>query len=354
MKSGNLHPVVWAPFSWEALNDFVRNLQPEVTSMAILTDENVYSLHKSLIDDSKPSEVHLLLHEAGEKGKSWQALGELLRRMLRTGLDRHSLLVIVGGGALCDAGGLAAALYMRGIRCVYVPTTLLAMVDGALGGKTAVNLGAYKNMAGLFRMPEAVWCDARFLESLSPTALAEGVAEMLKHGMVADKKHLEDILQLHQPHDILNRSELIKDSQQIKLRIVELDPSESGPRALLNFGHTVGHALESYYIRCRQPVPHGLCVASGMLAEIQLSVRATGFDADEAANLTANIKRLFGPLLPAWPPAQSLLPFMMKDKKNSSGSLRFTLMRQRGEAIPNVQVAASQVLKVLKDVSLKA
>jgi 3-dehydroquinate synthase len=353
MESGMLHPVVWAPFSWKELLNFTHNLKPEVTSVAVLTDRIVFSHHKDLLHKDRPAEIKLLIHEPGEKGKTWSALGHLLQLMLRAGLDRQSLLLVLGGGALCDVAGLAAALYMRGIRCLYVPTTLLAMVDAALGGKVAVNLGSYKNMVGLFSMPTAVWCDLRFLASLPPSRLLEGLAEMIKHALVADNKHWEDLLQLQAPHDILQKQSLIGASQQIKMRLVAEDPTEKGPRSLLNFGHTVGHALEAYYARMKAPVPHGLCVAAGMLAEIELSVLKAGLDASEASILKKHVKRLFGHFLPSWPAAEKLLPYMKKDKKNLLDTLRFTLLRRTGEGIWNVHVPEKQVLEVLEAVSLK-
>lgn len=354
MKPGTIHPVVWAPFSWAALRDFVRNLQPEITSVALLTDEVVLSHHTSLLIKDIPSEFRILIHETGERGKSWTALGHQLRQMLRAGLDRDSLVLVVGGGALCDAGGLAAALFMRGMRCLYVPTTLLAMIDGALGGKVAVNLGNYKNIVGLFSMPVAVWCDPRFLGTLPTASLLEGLAEMIKHGLVADKKHWEDLLQLQAPNDILKKHTLIRDSQQIKMRIVSEDPTENGPRSLLNFGHTVGHALEAYYARMKSPVPHGLCVAAGMLAELELSVDMAGLDATEALRIKKHLKHLFGHFLPPWPSGEKLLPYMKKDKKNRQGTLRFTLLRRPGEGLWNILVPEKCVLEIVKAVSLEA
>lgn len=334
--------------------DYLKNAGHEVSRMALLTDTLVYESSNEVLEKGKPSHSQVILHPSGEQGKSWEALGRLLEAMLRAGLDRNSVLIVAGGGALCDVGGLAAALYMRGVRCVYVPTTLLAMVDAAIGGKTAVNMGPYKNMIGVFRMPEAVWCDTRFLETLPETALLEGLAEMIKHGLVADSRHAQRLFELASPCMLTSKPELIRESQQIKLGLVEKDPQDRGPRSLLNFGHTVGHALEGHYAAQNQPVPHGLCVAAGMLAEISLSVQVTGLDAVEADTLKQHIKLIFRGRLPAWPGPEALLPFILKDKKNKQGSLRFVLLEKTGKAVRDCQVSADNVIKTLQHISFEA
>lgn len=329
--------------------DILFQLARYSSRMALLTDENTHKLCLPLLG-KLPKEIIVFKHPAGEEGKTWMALGNLLKTLGRKGLDRQSILFVLGGGALCDVGGLAASLFMRGIRCVYIPTTLVALVDACIGGKTAVNLGYLKNLVGTFRSAEAILCDTRFLATLTPLQILEGWAEMLKHGMVADAKHLEQLLTVHDPVEGGMQPELICSSQEIKWQIVQQDPYEKGKRKLLNFGHSVGHALESWFASKGRALPHGLCVAAGMLVELQLSAMYTGLDPEKTATYQAMIRSLYASHWPAMPPAEALLPTLRMDKKNLLQVHRFTLLKAPGHGIWDVEMTEEAILTAYQKV----
>ncbi|MCS6979213.1 MAG: 3-dehydroquinate synthase [Flavobacteriales bacterium] len=339
--------VVWEAATWDGLKSWIEKRLGPRDRIGVLVEEGAsYVLPVMEFWPGRP--FIILAHPAGEAGKNWESLGALLRHMLRLGLNRKSALVVVGGGSLCDVGGLAAALFMRGIPCIYVPTTLLAMVDAALGGKTAVNLEGFKNMAGLFKDPLGVWCDVRFLHSLRPVHFLEGVAEMLKHGLVADENHFAALAELKDIQLLKDRPDLLQESQKIKLAITEQDPEEAGPRRVLNFGHTVGHALESHFMAKGRPEPHGVCVALGMAAETVLSVAYADLAEDAAQHVQKVLFRIFGSVLPKMPNPDHLIPYMLRDKKNQSGRIHCTLLRKIGQGVWNVGLEKQNIITALQ------
>lgn len=247
-----------------------------------------------------------------EAGKTLLSCERIWRAMLEARLDRRALVLILGGGVMGDLGGFCAATYKRGIDFVQIPTTLLAMTDAALGGKVGINFDDVKNTIGAFRQPAAVFIDPTFLQTLHPRELRSGMAEVVKHAYIGAPELLQYLQQ--QPH-VLNAPEnlssyewnrLLRASIAVKAHIVSEDPLEHGLRALLNFGHTFGHGLESYFLSIGQPITHGEAIAAGMLCELDKSSPA-----DVA---------LLRPLLPPVSLSQvcwsSLWAFMQQDKKN--------------------------------------
>jgi len=280
---------------------------------------------------SKRGPIHLF--DDAESAKNLRGVEHIARSLCRAGADRKSLIVAVGGGVVGDVAGFAAAAYLRGVKLVHIPTTLVAQVDSSIGGKTGVNLPEGKNMVGSFYPPQMVLTDPELLRTLSDREFRGGLAEVIKHAIIADaemfsmiEKDMEKVLR--RDRHVLGR--LIPRNVQIKARVVSRDERESGLREILNYGHTFAHALES--VTKYRRYQHGEAVAWGMIAAAFLGHELGLTRADDVSRIVALIRRL-GPL-PPWPHVQSaaLLKAMRSDKKTRAGILRFVLSPRIGEA----------------------
>ncbi|MCL1857328.1 MAG: 3-dehydroquinate synthase, partial [Kiritimatiellaeota bacterium] len=223
------------------------------SSVFVLTDKAVSRLYAEEVKRALPR-ARFITIPAGEKRKTLATLETVWKRLFAMGADRHSLLVNLGGGVIGDMGGLAAALYMRGMRFVHVPTTLLAQVDASVGGKTAVNLSCCKNIIGSFAQPSLVLINVATLKTLPRREFLSGMAEVLKHGLIRDRRYLNKVVQTRGLHDLVLLEAMVRTSCQIKADIVNRDERETGERKILNFGHTVGHAIETLSRRTRHPL----------------------------------------------------------------------------------------------------
>jgi 3-dehydroquinate synthase len=328
-------------------------------AVALVTHSELPPLHAagvvSSLEDAGFQVEHAFVPQ-GEASKSLEALASLYHRFAQMRLDRRSTVVALGGGVIGDLAGFAAATYLRGIGLVQVPTTLLAQVDASVGGKTAIDLPAGKNLVGAFYQPRLVVADVETLSTLTPAELRSGLAEVVKYGVIADAA-LFDYLEreagriLAGDPDALER--IVVRSCEIKADVVRQDPTEQGLRAILNYGHTLGHALEA--VLGYGVIPHGEAVAMGMSAAAKLAVRLGLFDPAAAARQDQLLHR-FG--LPVWggvrttdpmPHTQHLTPdtlldAMMLDKKTIAGRLRFVLPRALGavevQEVPTADVEA--------------
>ena len=267
------------------MSDKLKNTISAALKVFILTDENVapfwlpevtHWLHcDSAID---------IVIKAGEQHKNLQTVQRIWKTLMKHHADRNALLINLGGGVITDLGGFAASTYKRGIKFINIPTTLLAMVDAAIGGKTGIDFGGSKNQIGTFAEAEEVIIDPVFLETLPERELFSGMAEMLKYGFIADSKLLEINLE--------NYQKFIVRCGEIKREIVEQDPTEKGLRKILNFGHTLGHAIESHCLTTDYPLLHGEAVALGMLGALWLSVKQLGLDDSVLQNFENQIPML--------------------------------------------------------------
>lgn len=301
----------------------------------IVCDSNTRRLCLPLFAGDPGGEPALFEMEAGEDFKSLTTCEKLWTFALQQGLDRDSVWINLGGGMVSDLGGFAAACYKRGVAFVNVPTTLLACVDATAGAKTGVNLLSEKNMIGSFRAPEAIFMDTRYLESLPREEWLSGMAEVLKHGLIADAAYWEDCLAAK-----LSTLEMVRRSIDIKSAVVAADPLEKGQRKILNFGHTVGHALEAAFARAGTHVTHGACVAAGMWMESLAAEAFAGLSAAEGEAIRAGLSALF----PALPVEQlsvtELRSLMAGDKKNRGGEIRMSLPDRIGHCLFDVAVPA--------------
>ena len=291
--------------------------------------------------------VHLF--DDGEPAKHLGTVEKIARKLVRAGADRKSLLIALGGGVVGDVAGFAAAAYLRGVALVQVPTTLVAQVDSAIGGKTGVNLPEGKNLVGAFYPPRLVLADPEVLASLPEREFRGGLAEVIKYGVIADPKlfaYLESNME-----KILTRDEealgyIIRRSIEIKARVVSRDEKESGLREILNFGHTFGHALES--VTRYKRFQHGEAVAWGMMCAALLGHEVVGTPADTVSRIVSLIRKM-GPL-PAWPKtrARELFEAMYADKKARGGKVRFVLAPKLGKAGLQGNVPPRTVMCVLR------
>ncbi len=260
----------------------------------------------------------------GEAAKTIDTCNQIWSRMTELALGRDSLLLVLGGGVLGDMGGFCAATFKRGMRFAFFPTTLLSMVDSSVGGKLGVDFGGFKNQIGCFALPELVWIDPVFLGTLPQEELFSGWAEVLKHAAIGDRRRLRKLELTNNLHSI-DWCELIAASVRVKARIVQKDPFEQGLRRLLNFGHTIGHALESYYLTQGKPISHGHAVALGMLAEMRLF--------GEPSAWSRQLERLICKQYDVEPlnncTAEQLLPWLVQDKKKAGNAIRIVLPGKR-------------------------
>lgn len=324
-------------------------------SWALVADGRVAALHGAALPPGAAALVHL---PPGEACKDFARLGEVLETLAAAGLERGSLIVTLGGGAASDLGGLAAALFLRGIDCIACPTTLLAMVDASVGGKTAINLAAGKNLAGAFHQPRRVLADVSTLESLPLEEWRSGLGEVAKTWLVAGAE-LEPLLEGVGPTppaagaDSAALVALIAACVATKARVVAEDEFEAGPRKTLNLGHTFAHAIE--HVAGYGRVRHGVAVAVGLVLASEYAARAgVLLDAELPARIARLLSRWHLPtglaeLEPSCGPlqAQALIGAMAHDKKNARGKVRLVLPRRAGELAFDVEAREDLLRAVL-------
>lgn len=271
----------------------------------------------------------------------WKALGD-------GGATRHSCLINLGGGMVTDLGGFAASTYKRGIDFINIPTTLLAMVDASVGGKTGINFNGLKNEIGVFNDSKFVILDTNFLKSLDAKNINSGYAEMLKHGLISEETMWAELVSFDLQHpDLKQLQRMVADSVQVKERIVNEDPKEHGIRKALNLGHTFGHAFESWALK-RTPILHGYAVAYGLIPELYLSVVKTGFPQDKMRQTLQFIREHYGTLDITCDDYPELIALMHHDKKNTAGTINFTLLGGIGDIKIN-QTATEEEIKEALD-----
>lgn len=330
------YPIVISKNQFETLDGLKRS----PSSALIVTNECIAPLYLKALEEKladKFSRVDSIILKDGEQYKDWQSLMKILEVLLVGGHDRRSTLFALGGGVIGDMTGFAAAVFMRGVDFVQVPTTLLAQVDSSVGGKTAINHPYGKNMIGAFHQPKLVVCDLATLDTLPLREISSGLAEVIKYGPIADMAFmdwLDTAMEALLKKDREALAYAVRRSCEIKARVVSQDERESGLRAILNFGHTFGHAIETgmgYGVWL-----HGEGVAAGMVMAAELSCRMGFVDRDFVARLTSLIARAGlptkGPIIDASDNAGRYLEIMRIDKKSNAGEINFVVIEQPGKA----------------------
>ncbi len=337
------YQVVVGEGAWQTLRDFPRD---HYSSIFIITEKPLWKRWgKSFVADSKLNDVRTLFVPSGETSKSLHELGLLARQLLREGADRHSLLVLFGGGVIGDLGGFLASVYMRGVDCIHVPTTILAQVDSSIGGKTAVNLGEMKNLIGTFYPAKLVLSEPRVLSSLSRRNFRSGLYEVVKHAILDGPglfKQLDACIDSLSPENIEPLLTILPQAVRVKVRVVNRDEREANLRMVLNLGHTFGHALEeaTHYRR----FVHGEAVGWGLLAISRLWQRLGLLDLSEGKRIESLIWRLGSlPSIRDLPPAR-ILRLLPQDKKTVRGRIQWVVP----ERIGKVRVTSDVPMKIVE------
>lgn len=288
--------------------------------------------------------VQSIIIDHSDEAKNIQSLTEVWQALSDNHATRHSLMINVGGGMVTDLGGFAAATFKRGIKFINVTTTLLGAVDAAVGGKTGVNLGSLKNEVGAFAPATAVLISTKFFETLDHDNLLSGYAEMIKHGLLSNKQHLNDLLDYNiADWNTETLLPLLETSVNVKRNVVRQDPFEKGLRKALNLGHTFGHAFETWCMRKGNPVLHGYAVAWGLVCELIMSHQQVGFPSQTLYTIAQFIKDNYGPLYFTCDDYNALYELMTHDKKNEGGEINFTLMKNVGDVALNHTANKEQI-----------
>jgi 3-dehydroquinate synthase len=337
--------VIIGPEALPALAELL--YRPAVSRVFVLADSNTARLCLPLLEPQLPDGYCLIEIPAGEEYKTLSSCEAVWSQLTEQRADRHAVLVNLGGGVVTDLGGFAAALYKRGIRFVQVPTTLLAQVDASVGGKTGVDFKGFKNQLGVFQAPAAVFVEPKFLQTLDPRQLKSGYAEVIKHWLIADA----DAFSQHRRLGWLTEdwTDIIRESVALKQRIVAQDPLEAGPRKLLNFGHTVGHALESYLLlQPGREALHGEAVAAGLVCESWLSVQRGLLSPEELDKVETFVFSVFNKLNFVLMETAAIAEFALQDKKNAGATINCTLLEGIGNGVFDQPVTVAEIAESLR------
>lgn len=348
VKDVNSNPIYEIKFEedFDGLVPLLHSLNAEGRKLCVVSDSTVAGLYLDTVTGILKKAGYSCISyvfPAGEASKNLSTVEGLYETLMEASFDRKDILLALGGGVTGDLTGFAAATYLRGIRFIGIPTTLLSMVDSSIGGKTGVDYKAYKNMVGAFYQPSAVYINVNALQTLPKRDFLSGMGEVVKHGFILDhgyyeflKKNTAGILAM----DTAILREMIYGSLCIKRQVVEQDPTEKGIRALLNFGHTLGHAIEKMN---EFSLMHGECVSAGMVAAAEISVLRGSLSKEEANALT-DMLRDFGMVTKvSMLPKEDLLSICHHDKKADGSKINFVLLRRIGEAYIDPEVTDEEI-----------
>ncbi|MEE9439940.1 MAG: 3-dehydroquinate synthase [Saprospiraceae bacterium] len=330
---------------WQRLLELVSS--DKYSSVIIIVDENTKKYCLPIFNKKIKDDIKIIEIVSGEVNKTLTTCQIIWDMMLSYSVDRHSLCINLGGGVIGDMGGFVASTFMRGMDFVQIPTTLLSQVDASVGGKLGVDYHDYKNMIGIIREPTAVFIFTEFLDTLPMAQLRSGYAEVIKHWLISDKEGFDTYKYANlKDHDWNN---IIVESVKLKKKITDSDPLERGVRKILNFGHTLGHAIESYNLSSTLPLLHGEAIAIGMILETHLSYQnnsdnITIADIDHVAK---SLILIFGHHPGMIPPLSILIAKMKFDKKNKSGKIKFSLLNSIGDCTYDIEVNEAMISKAV-------
>ncbi len=332
------------------INRFFKNNKNRYSKVFILVDENSLKFcYPQLVNDIDVfKDAEIIEIDSGEESKNIEVCHHIWTTLSEYGADRKSLFVNLGGGVIGDMGGFIASVFKRGISFINIPTTLLSQVDASVGGKVGIDLDHLKNEIGLFNTPDAVFIDSTFLSSLDKRQLFSGFAEIIKHALIADAVYWKKV-QDFDISDLGDIDTLIKTSVSIKNSVVEQDPQEQGLRKILNFGHTIGHAIETFSLENdeKKPMLHGEAIAVGMICEAYLSAEICKLSKAELYEITQFILGKYKIVKLEKMDHHRLIELMKHDKKNDKGDIHFALLASIGKCEINKTAKADQIIDAL-------
>lgn len=337
------------------LNQFIE--KKKYSSIFVLVDSNTnkFCIPKFLANLAVEIEIEIIEIDAedlsNESLKNITTCVEIWNILTDFKADRKSLLINLGGGVITDIGGFVASTFKRGIDFIHLPTTLLGMVDAAIGGKNGVDLGNLKNQIGVINVPNLLIIDTEFLSTLSQREMRSGLAEMLKHGLISDANYWDRFSDLKEL-DFTDLDQLIYRSVEIKNDIVKEDPTENGVRKALNFGHTLGHAIESHFLETSNPLLHGEAIAVGMILESYLSKEKNLLSNEAYLQIKKTIKSIFKEILFNKNDIEIILNLLVHDKKNEYGKVQFVLLNGIGKIEINQFVENEIIIESFNDYKL--
>lgn len=336
--------------AYEALNKHLK--ENKYSSLFIIVDDqtNEYCLSKFLPLIETDLTIEIIEFESGEANKNIETCIEIWNVLTELGADRKSLVINLGGGVVTDLGGFVASTFKRGVDFIHIPTTLLSMVDASVGGKTGVDLGNLKNQIGVINVPQMVLIDTQYLETLPQSEMRSGLAEMLKHGLIYDASYWQQFLNL-KSIDYADFDELIYRSVEIKNEIVIQDPTEKNIRKALNFGHTLGHAIESYFLESesKKTLLHGEAIAVGMILESYISLHKNLINNEEYTEIKTTIRSIYDDVTFEETDIDPILQLLVHDKKNEYGLIQFALIEGIGKIRINQLVENKLILDAFND-----
>ena len=322
------------------LSNAIQDILPD--KIAVLVDENTKKYCLQKIDLAPDLLIEI---KSGENEKNLKTCEYIWEQLTTNGFTRKSLLINLGGGVIGDMGGFVAATFKRGMAFFNIPTTLLSQVDASIGGKLGVDFLGLKNHIGLFQEPNKVIVHTPFLETLSEREMKSGFAEIIKHALISDESHWHFLQK--RPFSSLDWGEVIPKSISIKNEVAKADPREGGFRKILNYGHTIGHALESHFLSSPTPLTHGEAVALGMILENQVAIKKGMLVAKEGEEINSFIRNIYD--LPKEIPNYELLKdHLLQDKKNDALGIRFSLLEKIGTCVHDVLIEEQILKEVLK------
>jgi len=328
-----------------SFKELIQFLTQPFSSCLVLADENTLKHCYPVIKEILPPH-HLIEIPSGEIHKTFAICGMIWTKLTEFNADRKSLFINLGGGVIGDMGGFSAACFKRGIPFINIPTTLLSMVDASVGGKTGIDFMGFKNQIGLFQKPEAVFIYTAFLKTLPQRELSSGFSEVIKHYLIADSVAFGQVLNSKRPLTDLPWNEIVERNVKIKSAIVEQDPYEKGIRKALNFGHTVGHAVESWFLKnAAVPLLHGEAIAIGMLAESFISLKKDLLANYELSKIQSVIFSYFNLPRIEFTALPEIKTLIKQDKKNEQDTTQFTLLQGIGNYSINIAVEEELIIE---------
>jgi 3-dehydroquinate synthase len=346
----NNYPVHFNETGYEKLNQHLK--ENKYSNLFIIVDSNTndFCLPKLLPLLETNLTIEIIEFEAGEINKNIETCIEIWNVLTELGADRKTLIINIGGGVVTDLGGFVASTFKRGVDFIHIPTTLLSMVDASVGGKNGVDLGNLKNQIGVINTPKMVLIDTQYLETVPQNEMRSGLAEMLKHGLIFDKLYWEAFLDL-KAIDFADFDELIYRSVEIKNNIVMQDPTEKNIRKSLNFGHTLGHAIESYFLENQNKTTllHGEAIAVGMILESYISLHKNLITPEEYNQIKKTLKSIYDDIIFEEKDIDPILELLIHDKKNEYGTIQFALIEGIGKIKINQLVENELILKAFQD-----